>query len=122
MTFFLNKGTQLISNIKPSNESQRYNNQNSLEMNVVKASVCASKTNTLKTCNSLVRNSTLDETCLDDKTIYLKKNGANPNKKLIVKIITTNGDSMSSEQRVASNKSSENNRILELCLYSVSFA
>ena len=77
-------------------------------MSVVKASVCASKTNTLKTCNSLVRNSTLDETCLDDKTIYLKKNAANPNKKLIVKIITTNGNSISSEQRVAPNKSSEN--------------
>ena len=77
-------------------------------MSVVKASVCASKTNTLKTCNSLVRNSTLDETCLDDKTIYLKKNAAKTNKKLVVKIITTNGNSMSSEQRVAPNKSSDN--------------
>jgi hypothetical protein len=77
-------------------------------MSVVKASVCASKTNTLKTCNSLVRNSTLDETCLDDKHIYLKTNAANTNKKLAVKIINTNGNSMSSEQRVAPNKSSEN--------------
>jgi len=71
-------------------------------MSVVKASVYVSKTQTLnRTINSLVHNSILDETCLDDKA---NKN----NNKLIVKIVDTNGLSMSSEHRVAPNKSSDN--------------
>ncbi len=51
-----------------------------------------------KTCNSLVPNSTLTETCLDNKTSMSHKNPVVKNH-LLVKVKHFNGNSMSSEQR-----------------------